>query len=331
MDKSDRTICIASSPGGHIAELLAVRAAFDSYRTVWVTGRSRQADALREAGEELRVLPSWGRDEPGLRGFLPNVRDAGRLVAAYRPRVVVTNGAGLVAPFALLARARGSRLVVIETMARVTSATLTGRILAPLADAVVVQWPELRRAHRRAIVCRPALLDATAHRDAPRGSGTFVSVGTRPEPFDRLLAMVDRAVAAGQLPHPVIAQSGTSRYRPRSYSAVPWQTPDEVDEAIASARYVVSHGGSGLIAAAIAAGRRPMVLARHKDLGEHRTEHQRQIVDKLASEGSVVALGAEIGEREVRLAAEPPRRPAAEIAPSLEAVLRDVLRSLIVR
>lgn len=326
------TICIAASPGGHIAELLAARAAFEPYRRVWVTGPSRQVDELRESGEDVHVLPSWGRDAPGLRGFLPNLRGARPLVARYRPAAVVTNGAGLVVPFALLARATGSGLVVIETMARVTRWSLTGRILAPVAQVAIVQWPELRRSNPTAVLARPALLEHDPPGDAAAGAGTFASVGTRPEPFDRLLAMVDRAVAADVLPRPVFAQSGTSTYRPATYSTVAWQRPGEVEAAIAGARYVVCHGGSGLIAAAIAAGRRPLVLARRKDRGEHRTEHQQQIVDRLAGDGLVVPLDSEIGAGEVRLADEPPaRRPAAEATPSLEAVLGERLVALLGR
>ena len=320
------TVCIAASPGGHIAELQAVRGAFDGFRRVWVTGASKQADALAGAGEEVCVLPSWGRDPPGLRGLLPNLRAARRLVGVYQPDVVVTNGAGLIVPFALLSRLRGSELVLIETMARVTRWSLTGRILAPFSRALLVQWPEMRHGHRRAVVCRPALLEARRPAADRPGEGTFVSVGTRPEPFDRLLAIVDRAVGSGTLPRPVIAQAGTSRFRPTTFSPRPWMAPEEVQEALRTARYVVCHGGTGMIAAAIGAGRRPLVLARRKAAGEHRTEHQQQIVDRLAAGGFIVALREEIGEAEVRRADAPPARlPPGRDGRWLEETLREEL------
>ena len=331
--RRETTICIAASPGGHIAELDAARAAFDGYGTVWATGASQQADELRERGDAVHLLPNWGRDAPGIRGLAPNVHAARALVARHRPAAIVTNGAGLVVPLALAARARGARLLAIETMARVTQLSLTVRILAPLAHAVVVQWPELARSHRGAIVARPALLEAAANRrpayGAPAGGGTYVSVGTRPEPFDRLLELVDRALDDGLLPRPVTAQSGASRYRPRNFEPVASQRPADIEEAIASARCVVCHGGTGLVAAAIAAGKRPMVLARRRDRGEHRTEHQGQIVDRLARDGLVVALGERIGEAEVKLASEPPPPWPTTGAPALEEVLREQLAALI--
>jgi UDP-N-acetylglucosamine:LPS N-acetylglucosamine transferase len=316
-----------------MAELLAMRAALGDRPRIWVTGASQQADALREAGEEVRELPTWGRDPPGLRGLVPNLRAARRVIRSAPAATVVTTGAGTVVPYALMARLAGSRLVFVETMARVTGASLTGRILAPLAEAVMVQWPEMRTVYRRSTACRPALLEAgetAARARAPEsGEGTFASVGTRPEPFDRLLASVDRAVAAGVLPSPVVAQSGTSTYRPESYSARDYMSPREIEEAVAAARYVVCHGGAAMVSAAIAAGHRPLVLARRRAAGEHRTEHQQQLVDRLAHEGAVVAVDGEIDAEAVRLADDlRERRPASDDPPPATTVLRSQLERL---
>jgi UDP-N-acetylglucosamine transferase subunit ALG13 len=314
------TVCLATSPGGHIAELLVARRAFDGFRRVWVTGPSRQADELRSEGEEVVLLPPWGRDPPGMRGLPANFAASMRLVAEHRPAAVVTNGAGLVVPFALLARVRGSRLLVAETMARVTDLSLTVKILAPLSSALFVQWPEVSR--KGAVVCRPVLLDAQASRRRA-GEGTFVSVGTRPEPFDRLLAAVDRAVENGLLPAPVAAQSGSSTYRARSYANEAWMAPKDVAEHLASARYVVCHGGTGIVAGAIAAGHRPLVMPRLRAAGEHRTEHQGQIVERLAAAGAVVPLQNEITAAAVMLADQPPEGGTApHPGPSLEDALR---------
>lgn len=308
-----------------MAELLAMRAAFQGHRRVWVTGPSRQAQALREAGEEVHELPSWGRDPPGIRGLVPNLRAARRVLRAAPAATIVTTGAGTVVPYVLLARLAGSEVIFVETMARVTGASLTGRIVAPLARGVLVQWPEMRTVYRRSTACRPALLE-TAERPggtSPSGEGTFASVGTRPEPFDRLLAAVDRAVAAGVLPRPVTAQSGTSTYRPASYSVRASMSPDEIERAVAGARYVVCHGGAAMVSAAIAAGHRPLVLPRRRAAGEHRTEHQQQLVERLAREGAVVAVEGEIDAEAVRLAgAGGERRREGDGLPSAVAALR---------
>lgn len=323
-------VCLAASPGGHLAELRDAAGAFHSWRRTWVTGASSQADELHDAGEDVRLLPAWGRDPPGMRGVVPNLRAAARALRASRPRLVVTTGAGLVVPFALMARASGSDLVFVESMARVVGASLTGRLLAPFAGTVIVQWPEMEAVFRRARVCRPMLLEpAPTGEAAAPGDGTFVSVGTRPEPFDRLLEMVDRSVADGVLPPPVVAQSGSSAYRPSSYRATPWLGSGEFARSLEGARYVVCHGGAAMVSAAIASGRRPMVLARRRAAGEHRTEHQEQLVERLAAAGAVVALREDITEEELHAADEAWSGAGLdERLPSVETALREEVEAL---
>jgi len=280
---------------------------------------------LARAGEEVHVLSLFGRDPPGARGLAPNVCAARRLVGARRPRIVVTSGAGLVVPFVVMARLAGARVVLVESMARVSSASLTGRIVAPFAASTLVQWPEMAAVYRRAVVARPGLLAAPPEPPAP-GHGTFVCVGTRPEPFDRLLAVADRAVADGVLPRPVTAQAGVSSYRPSSYFASAWMAPGEVEHAIAESRYVVCHGGAATVSAAIAAGRRPLVLPRRRSAGEHRTEHQRELTEKLAAKGMAVLVEDRIGSHQVRQADEPPRPPPPRAAaPPLAEALRGAI------
>ena len=98
-----------------------------------------------------------------------------------------------------------------------------------------------------------------------------------------------------------------------------------MSRALERARYVVCHGGAAMVAAAIAAGRRPLVLPRDRAAGEHRTEHQAQLVARLAAAGAVVALRER--DRHRRICA-PPTSPGRTLEigsewPSVEAVLSD--------
>jgi UDP-N-acetylglucosamine transferase subunit ALG13 len=121
-----------------------------------------------------------------------------------------------------------------------------------------------------------------------------VAVGTHRHPFDRLLSVVDRALGEGVLPAPVTAQSGYSSYEPTHYSTQRFLTRPELESAIATSEYVVCHAGSGIIAAALRAGRKPMVLARSSSLGEHVDDHQLQLLERLTSANLIVPIRREI-------------------------------------
>mmetsp|Transcript_2281 Transcript_2281/g.5378 ORF Transcript_2281/g.5378 Transcript_2281/m.5378 type:complete len:228 (+) Transcript_2281:157-840(+) len=80
------------------------------------------------------------------------------LVCQHRPHLVVANGPGTCVPICLSAFAlrvlglSDSRVVYVESIARVRTLSLSGRILYGLraADKFVVQWPRLRDRFPRA-------------------------------------------------------------------------------------------------------------------------------------------------------------------------------------
>jgi UDP-N-acetylglucosamine--N-acetylmuramyl-(pentapeptide) pyrophosphoryl-undecaprenol N-acetylglucosamine transferase len=313
---------LAGSPGGHLDLLTAVGPQLQSTPRVWVTAPGPQADALERRGERVERLPEYGRSP--LR-VLPNVVRAVAILRRVRPRVVVASGASLVVPFSLLARLAGARLVFIETTARVGDASVSGRVISRVASQVLVQWEETALRYRRSVVCRPALWEQMADAGERAGEGTFVALGTRREPFDRLLRVVDDAVAAGLLPAPVIAQAGHSLHRPRQFQTVAWLEPEQVEDAARRARYVVCHSGSGIIGAALRNGHRPLVLPRLRHHGEHVDDHQLQIARKLEAMGLAVALDGPIQAAHLAAAAAPLPRAVQTRAPSVAEALQTAL------
>jgi UDP-N-acetylglucosamine:LPS N-acetylglucosamine transferase len=72
------------------------------------------------------------------------------LVRRLRPRAVVTTGAGVAVPFCYIARLHGARVIYIESFARVTEPSLTGRLVHPVVDRFFVQWPGMQQHFRKA-------------------------------------------------------------------------------------------------------------------------------------------------------------------------------------
>ncbi|MDX6649420.1 MAG: UDP-N-acetylglucosamine--N-acetylmuramyl-(pentapeptide) pyrophosphoryl-undecaprenol [Solirubrobacteraceae bacterium] len=312
-------VCLASSSGGHLELLLALRGAYEHRSHAFVTLPGRQADDLRATGAAVVTVTNPWRSPLKL---ARNLAQAAAAAWRLRPRTVVCTGAGATVPFALVARALGARLVFVETMARVHGGSLSGRILYRFAHHFLVQWPELLAAYPRAEVCRPALLEALG--TANGGTGTFIATGTHGQPFDRLLRLADEAAQAGLLPEPIVAQGGPATYRPRAFDVVPSLQPEEVRRAIGSSAVVVSHGGSGLVSLALRCGRRPLVLPRLREHGEHLDDHQVETTAKLADLGLVVALDRTPLADAVRLGLRP---PAGAVAPGPRLV--DRLRELV--
>lgn len=299
--RSDEGLFLVGSPGGHLDLLEALSHRVDLEAARWVTVAGPRAERLRAInGDKVIALPWFERRAMG--SSLRNVFVSIWLALRERPRTVICTGAGGVMTFTLAARLLGARLLFIETMARVTDASRTARLLGRLAEVVAVQWPEAKRHHRRAVVCRPLLLSGSDLGDevpAGPGRGTVAFVGTHSEPFLRLLDAAERAASEGVLPKPVLAQAGAADYESTDMNVVSWVAGEEISRRMAEAAVVVVHGGAGMMSAAIRMGRRPIVFSRRRELGEHVDDHQGQLVSKLAELGLVVVARNRISESDV--------------------------------
>lgn len=318
-------IHLVASLGGHLELLVGLDECFEGYDRVWVTAAGDGAASLIARGDRVCAVPRLSRARPWT--AIGNVTRSFMLAMRERPERVVTVGAGSVVAFSTFARLLGARTTFVETTARVTSPSASGRVLARLASSVIVQWPEMARVYPRAVVCRPALWEDVEEPSRRERSGTFVAVGTHRHQFDRLLEVVDHAVEAKVLPQPVVAQGGTCRYRPKNFDVRAYMSREELTDAIDGAEYVVCHAGSGIISAALRRGHMPLVMPRLARHHEHVDNHQVQIVEKLGSLGLIVPLGDQISAREVAKAEGGVGRPASNGEPSVREMLSLELES----
>lgn len=109
----------------------------------------------------------------------------------------------------------------------------------------------------------------------------LVTLGTHPQPMDRLLRRLDELVAAGMIKDEVIVQSPAIGYRPRRLTVRSVLPFGELTELIARADAVVSHAGPGTLAAIRIAGKVPVVVARSAVHHEHVDDHQERYASRL--------------------------------------------------
>jgi UDP-N-acetylglucosamine transferase subunit ALG13 len=121
----------------------------------------------------------------------------------------------------------------------------------------------------------------------------FVTVGTDHHPFDRLVKWVDAWLATPEGENvECIVQYGTSTAPVRA-SGHEYLEFQEIRALMGRAGAVVSHGGPGTIMLARAFGRRPIVVPREHDLGEHVDNHQLAFSRRMAAEGMILLAETE--------------------------------------
>jgi UDP-N-acetylglucosamine transferase subunit ALG13 len=91
---------------------------------------------------------------------------------------------------------------------------------------------------------------------------------------------------------------------------------------VTGAELVICHAGSGIISSALRSGRRPLVLPRRAQHGEHVDDHQLQLAGRLAGYGFATLLRDEITEADIVTSATPlPAKPPAIAGGALADVL----------
>lgn len=118
----------------------------------------------------------------------------------------------------------------------------------------------------------------------------FVTVGTDPQPFDRLLKEIDRLASQKFFSSAVFCQTGYSKYIPKQAESKAFLDFQEFENKIRQADLVITHGGAGSIGACLQHHKKCIVVPRLKKFGEHANDHQLELVDSMEKKGMVIGV-----------------------------------------
>lgn len=149
--------------GGHSTEALRVAELLgDDVEKSYITfkGDSLTISKIRQKGEIIVVTCSF---QEVLRGnllkillclpkFLLAIFEGIRAIRKLEPHAVVSTGSGPAIPIMIAAKIAGKKVIYIESMARISSKSLTGAVAYHfLADQFFIQWPEQKLLYPNAI------------------------------------------------------------------------------------------------------------------------------------------------------------------------------------
>ncbi len=143
-------IIFAASSGGHLEQLLMLKPLMEKYDSVFVTEKTEYN--VGKTDVKTYYLSQINRKEllflPKLIG---NTFRSLRIIIKERPKVMITTGVLAIVPLALLMKLFRGKLIYLESFAKVTSKTLSGKLLYRFADQFYVQWEEMLKLYPNAI------------------------------------------------------------------------------------------------------------------------------------------------------------------------------------
>jgi len=132
-------VCLVSSCGGHLAEIRALREAYEDLDFFYVL--NDRIDLPADMAGRTYFITHSERDVKTIYNFF----EALRILRRESPKVILSTGAGPAVPFALAGKLLRIPNIFVEISAQVMRPSLTGRIMYRLADRFYYQWPSLSR------------------------------------------------------------------------------------------------------------------------------------------------------------------------------------------
>lgn len=143
-------LCFAASTGGHFEQLMMLRPLMQKYDSFILTEKTgyrvaREGDRVYYLSQVNRKEKTW------LFAMLKNAFQSLWIFIKERPRVVICTGVLAMIPMCLLCKLFGGKLIYIESFAKVTSPTETGKLLYKFADRFYVQWESMLEVYPNAL------------------------------------------------------------------------------------------------------------------------------------------------------------------------------------
>ena len=150
MKKKKKKLCFAASSGGHYEQLLMLKPLMERYDSFVLTEKTEYVGV--SSSTKIYYLLQVNREEKFfVIKMLINLMKSLKVFLKERPNVVICTGVLSMIPICLICKLFKGNLIYIESFAKVTTPTLTGKFLYKYADQFYVQWPQMLKVYPNAI------------------------------------------------------------------------------------------------------------------------------------------------------------------------------------
>lgn len=147
MSNSQRVkLLFVSASGGHLEQLLMLRPLMDKYASIVVTEKTKV-----ESDANYLMLQAGAKQKPVMLRMLINFILALYIFIKERPTHIISTGGIIGVPFVVISKITKTKVVFIETFARINDTTRTGRFMYKHADLFIVQWESLLEHYPNAV------------------------------------------------------------------------------------------------------------------------------------------------------------------------------------
>ena len=149
MSKSNKKICFIASSGGHFEQLMMLEPLMKNYDSIIVTEKTKYSI---ESDVKTYYIKQVNRKEKAcIVKVLQNFIKSLYIFIKEKPDYTISTGVLATIPMCLITKMFKRKLIYIESFAKITSPTMSGKLLYKCADRFYVQWEKLLEIYPNAI------------------------------------------------------------------------------------------------------------------------------------------------------------------------------------
>lgn len=143
-------VCFAASSGGHLEQLMMLKPLMKKYDSFILTEKTQYQFSVSDT--PVHYVRQVNRKEKFfLFHLVINLFQSLRLYCKEKPDVIICTGVLATIPMCLTAKMFRKKVVYIESFAKVTTPTSTGKLLYKFADRFYVQWESMKEIYPNAM------------------------------------------------------------------------------------------------------------------------------------------------------------------------------------
>ena len=149
-----KKIMFISSTGGHLNEMMQLQDLIVNNDSYIVTEKTKSNLNLKSKYKNKVSFLVYGTKDhlfTYIFKFIYNVIKSLLIYFKVAPNYIITTGTHTAVPMCYWGKLFGSRIIYIETFANIKTKTLAGKIVYPIADKFIVQWPSMKKLYKNSI------------------------------------------------------------------------------------------------------------------------------------------------------------------------------------
>ena len=145
-------VALATSPGGHLTEMLLLMDTFKNHNVFFITYKNPTTNKLKYKKYLTENIGTniWKMIKAFFHIF--------KILRKEKPDLLVSTGAEIAIPSIILAKILRIKTIYIESWCRVKTKSGTGRLLYYFSDLFLVQWPGLIKKYGKKAIYKGAVI-----------------------------------------------------------------------------------------------------------------------------------------------------------------------------